>query len=138
MTARPPEHLVFGLNGPEAVVTGRAAAVLLARTNLGEYSRNHRGDDPEVDSALVALKLAAAGWRERVADRGNSLASPPSAPAASTQWLSTSQAAERLGCRPRTVRWAITEGRLPAVWMGGCWWLNPEDVEHYRCRRAVA
>ena len=136
---RPAEHLVHGLDAPVVIVSGRVAAWLLSRAGLDQYHRAQRGDDPEVDQVLVALKLAAIAWRERNTgtDRGTQEAGTPPQATPSPQWLTTTHAARSLGIGTRAVRKAIHTGRLPAQWAGGCWWINPEDVEHYRARRAA-
>ncbi len=135
---RAPERYVHGLHGPCVVVPARITAVLVTRAGLADYHAQHRGEDPELDAVLVALKVTAAAWRSAVADHGNEQTKYPAGAAVSTQWLSTAQAARRLGCSPRTVRWAIAAGRLSAEWVGGGWVLYPADVEHYRARRAAA
>jgi hypothetical protein len=136
---RPAEHLVFGLDDPVVPVSGRVASWLLARAGLDQYHRAHRGDDPEVDQVLVALKLAAIAWRERNTgtDRGTQAADTPPQAAPSPAWLTTTAAAGVLGITARGVVKAISVGRLPAVWSAGCWWIDPEDVEHLRARRTA-
>lgn len=132
MTARPAEHLVHGLDGAVAVVPGRVAALLLGTVGLANYTR---GQDPELDAAVTALKIAAAAWRTTLADHGNGQARR--APSAAASALSTADAARRLGCAPRTVRWAIASGRLEATTVGGRWVITAEAVEHYRAARAA-
>jgi hypothetical protein len=134
---RPAEHLVLGHDGPVAVVSGRIAALLLARAGLDQYHRAHRGEDPELDSTLVALKVTAAAWRATGTNCGT--ATPPSAPPASPSpaWLTTRAVARSLGMTSRAVRKAITVGRLPAQHWAGRWWINPDDVEHLRARRTA-
>jgi excisionase family DNA binding protein len=122
------------------LVSGRVAAWLLSRARLDEYHRVHRGDDAEVDQVVVALKLAALAWRERSVvgtDHGTRTADTPAQRAPSPDWLTTTAAARSLGIGTRAVRKAIGAGRLPATWAGGCWWIDPEDVEHFRARRAA-
>ena len=137
---RPAEAFVHGVDAPCVVLPGRVAAVLLTRAGLADYHRAHRGNDPEVDQALVALKLAAAAWRSRTigSDHRTRPAADAIDPAPSPQWLSTNAAAQRLGVTARAITKAINSGRLPARWWGGCWWLNPHDVEHYRSTRRAA
>lgn len=113
---RPAEHLVHGMNGPVVVVGGRVAAWLLSRAGLNEYHRGHRGDDPEVDQVLVALKLAAAAWLERNVgtDHGTRAADRPPQDSPSPRWLNTTTTARVLGITTRAVVKAISAGRLPA------------------------
>ena len=137
---RPAEHLVLGTSGPVVVVSGRVSAWLLSRAGLDQYHREHRGDDPEVDQLLVALKIAAHIWREGnvSADHGTVAVDTPAKPALSPQWLTTTAAARTLGIGPRAIRKAIGAGRLRATWAGGQWWIDPEDVAHYRAQRQAA
>ena len=137
---RAAEHLVHGLDAPVVIVSGRVAAWLLSRAGLEEYHRTHRGVDAELDQVVIALKLAALVWRERNtgADPGTRTADTTGQPAPSPQWLTTTGAARALGIGTRAVRKAIQGGRLPAQWAGGQWWLDREDVAHYRARRSAA
>ena len=131
---------MLGYNGPIVVVPGRIAAWLLSRAGLADYHRAHRGDDPEVDQVLVALKLAAHAWRERTTgtDHGTREANTPPQDAPSPRWLTTTATAQLLGITSRAVVKAIAVCRLPAVWSAGRWWIDPEDVEHHRARRTAA
>lgn len=136
----PAEHLVHGLDGPVVLVSGRVAAWLLSRAQLAEYHTQHRGADAEVDQVLVALKLAALAWRERNVggtDHGTRAADTPVRTAPSPTWLTTMAAARALGIGARAIRKAIGARRLPATWAGGQWWIDPEDVAHYRTQRAA-
>lgn len=134
---RPAECHVLGFDAPVVVVPGRVAAWLLSRAGLADYHRAHRGDDPEVDQVLVALKLAAIAWRERATgtDHGTREADTPPQDAPSPTWLNATTAARALGITSRAVVKAIAAGRLPAQWSAGRWWIDPADVEHYRARR---
>lgn len=133
---RPPESYLHGLAGPVVVVPARVATWLLRRAGLADYHREHRGVDPEVDAVLVALRVADQAWRASVGtDPGTDTDGAGLGPAG---WLSTAQAGRRLGITDRAVRKAIASGRLPAQWIGGVHALDPEDLEHYRARRAPA
>lgn len=44
-----------GIDGPVVVVTGRIAALLVMRTDLGRLGEQVRGSDPEADAVLLAL-----------------------------------------------------------------------------------
>lgn len=135
---RPPEAFIHGVDGPVVVVPGRVASVLLRTTTLGRYAAERRSDDPEVDAVLVALRVAAMAWRAQAGGSGSgpSLSVIDGGGASSGQ-LTTAQAAQRLGIAERSVRRAIQAGRLPATLLGSRWVLDPEDVEHYRARRAA-
>lgn len=135
MSARPAEHLVHGLTGPVVVVSGRSAALLLAHGGLDRYHQTHRGADPELDAVLVALKLASAAWRAGVTDPGHQ--HPHRRYTAHPHGLSTTDAATRLGCSPRTIRRACANGNLPAAVVGGSWVIDATELEHYRARRGT-
>lgn len=135
---RPAESYVHGLDGPTVTVPARVAALLLRRTDLGAYARDHRGEDPETDQVLVALRLAAAAWLAAAgSDCGPSLVADGAVEASSARQLSTGHAAKLLGITERSVRRAVTQGRLRATPLGGRWVLTPEDVEHFRAQRAA-
>src|SRR4051794_16717822 len=133
--ARPPEAYVHGINGPAAVVPGRVAAWLNARGGLNELRMRIRGEDPEVDAVLVALSVAGTAWLTSACGTGD--ASAPEVPPQST-WLTTTEAADRLGLTDRAIRLACSTGRLPAERAGGRWRISREDVEHYRAARQAA
>jgi excisionase family DNA binding protein len=137
MTARwrPPEHYVHGLDGPVVVVPARVAAWLCQRAQLDRIRADIRGLDPEVDSVLVALTVAAMQWRTSAT--GSTQAPEPEA-AAQSPWVSSTQAADLLGITARAVRLAIGEQRLPAEQVDGRWRIAREDVEHYRASRSAA
>ncbi|MEV7264187.1 helix-turn-helix domain-containing protein [Micromonospora aurantiaca] len=135
---RPPESYVHGLNGPTVVVPARVAAWLERHAGLRSLRTTHRGADPEVDSVLVALAVAAAAWRERTGvstDQGTDQAQQ--AEPGPCCDLSTTEAADRLGMTDRGVRKAIAGGRLTAHRDGDRWRVSLEDLEHYRAGRAA-
>jgi excisionase family DNA binding protein len=103
--------------------------VLLTRAGLDTWRRQHRGDDPEVDTALVALTLAAIEYRNRLYGNGHRQA-PITVTDASCA-LTTARAADRLGCSQRTITRAIHTGRLTARRVGWIWLIDPEQLQHY-------
>ena len=128
--SRPPEHLVHGLDGPIVIVSGRVAAWLNRHAGLDQFRIDHRGEDGEVDSTLVALRLAELKWRE--AATGTKQAAPPEP---ESQWLSTNQAATRTHLGERAIRKAIYEGRLKATNSNGRWRIQFEDLAHFQANR---
>jgi excisionase family DNA binding protein len=87
---------------------------------------------------LVALRVAAAHWREQVATSPSGRTDDPTEEAPSpSPSMSTSEVAARAGCTQRAVRLAIRDGRLPGELVGGRWLVRPEDAEHYRAARAA-
>lgn len=131
-----PENLIVGRDGPAAVVPGRTAAFVLSYAGrLDDYHRARRGEDPEIDAALTALKHVALAWRSTHCGT----AQPPSPlfRSSSPRGLSTAEAARRVGISSRGVRRAIEEGRLPAVLVGHRWVIDPEELGHFQARRAA-
>jgi excisionase family DNA binding protein len=57
---------------------------------------------------------------------------PADAVREAAQTIGTADAAARLGVTTAAVRQAIHDGRLPAVFRRGRWWLRPADVAAYR------
>jgi hypothetical protein len=76
VSVRPPSSFVLG---DRAVISGRAAAWLTSRAGLAELRARVRGDDPEIDEALLSLAVAGAAWR---ASFGGTVPAPQGEPAA--------------------------------------------------------
>lgn len=133
--AKPPGAYLHG-DGPGCVVIvpARVAAWIAARTALRGARISARGDDPEVYAVLAALHRAALTWRTSATGSPTPPAPEVTAP---SQWMSTTQAAHRLGVTDRAIRLAITQHRLPAENVDGRWRITPEDIEHYRAARAA-
>lgn len=135
---RPPAAYVHGLDGPAVVVPARVAAWLERYARLRQIRVEHRGADPEVDSVLVALAVAAAAWRQQTgvsSDQGTDQRKQPELGPCSD--MSTTEAADRLNMTDRGVRAAIAAGRLHAHRDGDRWRVDPEALEHYRSGRAA-
>lgn len=132
---RPPEAF---LHGDIVIVPRRACAWLEQFADLRNRRTAHRGVDAEVDAVLVAIATAAAAWRQahRVPTVGTNVAGSAE-PAASSLLLTSTQAAELLGCTDRAVRKAAAEGRLLATKSGRCWRIEPEALAHYRAANAA-
>lgn len=135
---RPASALVHGVDGdgrPQAcvMVYGRVAAYLERYAELDRFRREHRGEDAEVDQALMALHQVALSWRGSAT--GTRDAAPAEPPAASSQWLTCTQAAGILGIGDRAVRKAIQQHQLRATSVDGRWQISIEDLAHYRALR---
>lgn len=119
------------------VVPARTAAWLERYADLRALRTRYRGADPEVDAVLVALGVAAAGWREehQVPPAGTEVAAQPEPAAFSV--MSSAQAAEALGRTDRAVRKAAAAGRLAATKSAGRWRIEREDLELYRAALAA-
>jgi len=111
------------------------AAVLLRYAELDRYHLTHRGEDAEVDQALIALKVAALTWRESATGTKNA-ARPELAP--QLEWLSTKEAADALAMTDRAIRKAIREDRLQAATIGRAYRINREQLAHFKARKESA
>lgn len=131
---RPPEHYVHG-DGEVVIVPARVAAWLAGAAHLDQLRARIRGADPEVDSVLVALTVAAMKWRTSATGSADA---PRPEVAPGSPWVSSTQAADLLGIGDRAVRLAIDEQRLQAEKVQGRWRIAREDVEHYRAGRRAA
>lgn len=128
---RPPEYLVLS-NG--VFVTARVAAYLLRYAELERYRISHRGEDPEVDSTLVALTVAALEWRSSAT--GTKDAARPELDT-SLEWLGTRAAATQLGVTDSAIRKAIRERRLKAEKIGSVYRINREQLAHFKQNRSA-
>ncbi|MGV3714346.1 helix-turn-helix domain-containing protein [Pseudolysinimonas sp.] len=126
-----PESYAFTDLGGAVILPARVAAYLERYAGLNEFRIQHRGTDPQVDNALVALHSVATNWRASVT--GSRTAAPAEVEPES-KWLGTTAAANRLGITDRGVRLAIQEERLPATIIDGRWLIDREDLEHFRAR----
>ncbi len=130
---RAAEQMTFGGGrGPVVIVSARVADYLNRHAGLGQYRVAHRGEDLEIDAALLAIAVVGGAWRGSVVGTGEK--NPPE-PAAGSSWVSTAEAAARLGVTGRAVCKAIAEGRLKATKSGRIWRIHRADLEHLRARR---
>jgi len=127
------DRLLLGhRDGPVVLLSARVAATLNRHAGLGTYRIAHRGEDAEVDAALLALALAGSSWP---GSGGGTKVAAPAEPVALSKWVSTAGAAARLSITDRAVRRAINEGRLKARRDGTAWRIHTTDLEHYRAQR---
>lgn len=132
---RPPQAYVHGVGGPVVIIPARVCAWLERHARLNEVRIQERGSDAEVDAVLVALRLAALTWRTTAT--GTPVAAKPEAATDLNQWMSTTQAAERLSITDRAVRLAIQEQRLHATNVAGRWRISREDIQHFAAAKAA-
>jgi excisionase family DNA binding protein len=127
------------LIGGAVVLPGRLAALLVrmaGRDKLAMLRLNCRDTDAEAHGALLALVLAAQMYEEiRGSADGTKLATAKAFPGELTRWVSSLEAAERLGITSRAVRRAAAEGRLRGRQVGNGWVFDPVDVEVFRMER---
>lgn len=130
---RPPTAYIHGGPVPVVIVPARVAAWLESRADLGTLRVEHRGKDAEVDSVLVALRVASLAWRTSAT--GSQQAAEPEE---LTALLSTQQVANHLDVTDRAIRHAIKEGRLKAHRDGTRWKVTREDLAHYQAAKNAA
>jgi excisionase family DNA binding protein len=131
---KPPGWHIVGLGGPAVVVPGRVAAWLETRLDLRRVRSEVRGIDPEIDSVLLDLAVAALTWRKAV--DGCTPAGPTEVGAPSV-WLTTADAADQLGISSSWVRQEIRAKHLAAEQVDRRWRISRTDFEHYRAARAA-
>ncbi|WP_396939601.1 helix-turn-helix domain-containing protein [Mycolicibacterium sp.] len=131
---RPAEHLVFGLSGPAVVVDGRVCAILSRVLKLDRLRMEVRGQDPQLDQTLVAIRLAAIASRSSAP---GTTSAPQSEPVSGSRGqlndtVNTSTAATILGITDRAIRKSIAEKRLPATKIDGRYRINREDLATFQ------
>ena len=128
---RTPEHYIHGA-GAVIIVPARICAYLNRYAGLEQFRRDNVGIDPDVDALLIAFRVAELAWRRSVT--GTTQAATPEL-AASSEWLSTTQAAGQLHMTDRGIRTAIAAGRLQADSVAGRWRISREALSHFRQTR---
>ncbi|WP_082509378.1 excisionase family DNA-binding protein [Curtobacterium sp. Leaf154] len=118
-----------------ALLSGRVAAYLLRYADLDRYHMGHRGEDAEVDAALLAMKVVALHWRTSATGTRNAASAELDA---QSEWLSTKQAADALAMTDRAIRKAIRENRLKANRVGRAYRINREQLAHFKARKEPA
>jgi hypothetical protein len=115
------------LHGSIVIVPVRVAAWLDHAADLRALRGRARGDDPERDAVLSAIRLAALQHRERSA-RATATVTAPQLVAGSASWQSASDIAARLGVTPAAVRKACRQGRYRAVKRDDRWLVDPDSI----------
>ena len=81
--------------------------------------------DPLAYAVLSALRIVAFNHRS-----GSGTKSAQGQPSSKeSQWLTTSEAAARVGVTDRAIRKWIAQGRLPATRYGGRWLIDQTDLD---------
>ena len=131
---RPAEHLVHGLDGPVAVIDGRVCAMLNKLLSLDKVRAQIRGQNPQLDQALLAIKLVGTAYAASSATGKSQAPQPEPAPQSQRQLndtVSTTTAAALLNMTDRAVRRAITEKRLKATRLDGRYRIDRDDLAAY-------
>lgn len=121
---------------PSAVIALADVDRLLQQPEMVQLRRRVRGDDLRLHRALVALALAV--LQHRAMSPSGQIQAPHAVTDRPSTWLTTREAAERLGVSPRTVRRLIGAGLLHADRPGYGHLLDAEEVEALRTRRDAA
>jgi excisionase family DNA binding protein len=135
---RPAEHLVHGLDGPVAVLPGQVCAVLNRLLGLDKVRVQVRGQNRQLDHALLAIKLAGTAFTAS-SGTGTVLAPQPEpmsqSPKQQNDTVSTTTAATILAVSDRAVRKAIAEKRLTATKVEGRYRITRDDLADYAATR---
>ena len=121
------------------VLTAEQCAVLAGVLGDGVRVRQARGEriGTEVHELLGEVETLARAWRATAAS-GSAAVPEHDIPDLAADDLSTQEAADRLGVKPRRVRQMIETGRLSGRKHGGSYAIPSAEVELYAARRASA
>ena len=121
------------------VLTAEQCAVLAGVLGYGVRVRQARGEriGTEVHELLGEVETLARAWRATAAS-GSAAVPEHDIPDLAADDLSTQEAADRLGVKPRRVRQMIETGRLSGRKHGGSYAIPSAEVELYAARRASA
>lgn len=121
------------------VVPARVAHLLEQQLDLAALRVRLRGLDPEASGVLEDIHLVALEWSSALAGTRAAELPEPAEESVSKEanWMSTTQAAGRLGMTDRGVRKAIREGRLNAHLVDERYRITFADLEHFRARRVA-
>lgn len=126
------------MNAPLLLVLDEATRAHLARA-LFEHRRRCRINAVRVPPLLVQLasqleasaQYAVTGGQERTRDAADTML-PQAEPVIA---FTTDETARLLSVSPRTVRRMTTDGRLPAIEVGGVRRIHRDDIEKYVSKR---
>lgn len=135
-----PESLpLLGRDGPVVIVTG-AVAYRLSRLLMAEMRRaRDRGErlDPDLVKTVLAIDAAGREYATRrvlgalAASGDGTTGIPPQDERETTDVLTTTDVASRLGCSTRNVRALAERGALPGRRVGRTWTFDAVDVQDY-------
>lgn len=128
--------------GPIAVLDGRVCASLSRLLNLDKLRAQVRGQDAELDQALLAIRLAALKYDGTGSATATGSKSAPVAEVVSrsaqqqNSTYSTTSAAAALGVTDRAIRQAIAEKRLAATKDdSNRWRIDRTELQRYAATR---
>jgi excisionase family DNA binding protein len=133
---RPAEHLVY--TGSVAVIDGRICAMLDRLLNLNRVRTQVRGQNVELDQALVAIRLAGIAYDESASV--GTVSAPPGEPVSQSKsqlndTISTTEAAALLHMTRRAVSKECKQKRLPATLVGGRYRITRQDLAAFMAER---
>lgn len=126
--ARPqPQSCFSPRENPVALTLDEAdarALVALRGFVIGAARRHRQLDHHVIRSGLVALEAVMLALRAEVVAAGSDTGSDR----APSGWITSHAAAARRGITSRAITKAALNGRLPAVKVGGRWWIDPKGL----------
>ena len=129
-----PGRYILDVGAGECVVLP-AKLVALINSQLASWRVQVRGRNPELDAALLDIARVAM----TVASGRGQLPPPfPDPTSGLRDWIDTATAADLLDISERSVRRAVTSGRLEGRKVNGGWVIRRKDVEQYRTNRRHA
>jgi excisionase family DNA binding protein len=133
---RPAEQLVHP--GPVAVIPGQICAKLDKLLRLRKVHGQIRGQDAELDQALVAIRLAGSAYRQSASV--GTVSTPQEEPVSQSKsqlndTLGTTEAANLLHMTRRAVSKECKQKRLPATFVGGRYRITHQDLAEYMAER---
>lgn len=128
---------LIGTNGPEVIVSGRAAYLLLRLTRSAMQAARDDGwlADDELADTVGALRMAANHYaNERLrSERSGTHGIPTEDEAGIVRVeMSTTETAEALGCTKRNVTALAARGTLHGRRLGRRWLIDAASVADYR------
>jgi excisionase family DNA binding protein len=135
---RPAEHLVHGLDGPVALVDGRVCAMLNKLLGLDGIRAQVRGQDPQLDHTLLAIRIAAVAYTQ--SSSAGTVSAPREEPVSQStsqlnDTLGTTEAASLLHMSRRAVSNECKQKRLPATLIGGRYRIHRDDLAAFMADR---
>ncbi|MFT3797173.1 helix-turn-helix domain-containing protein [Microbacterium sp.] len=126
MTVNPERYIVPG--APVVMLTPTMCRFLVGYTDMLEVYQRYRGANDQVDACVAAIRAVDKHARPDATGTGSAPGTPPAnhaEPAA--RWVTTGQAATRLGITERAVRKRCTAGRILGARLSGGRWQIPAD-----------
>ena len=140
MTAKPvlPAAAYLRDDGRVMLAPSRLLAWLHAEFPIRQRMIERRGEDRELDEMLLASWTAACSRPPDSPLIAADCRVVETEPTSLRRWLSTKQAARRLGLQERQVRNLCRDRKLPAVKPNEVWLISPADLDEFEKGRTAA